>query len=102
MSTTSKQHVLQKLKAQHPTMRHYGVRRYGLFGSFARNEATIQSDVDLLVEFKPEHKTFLNFSNLAFFLEEILQRRVELLTPESLSPYMSQEILQSTDFVSVA
>ena len=101
MSTTSKQHVLQKLKAQHPTMRHYGVRRYGLFGSFARNEATIQSDVDLLVEFEPEHKTFLNFSNLAFFLEDILQRPVELVTPESLSPYIGPEILQNIEYVTI-
>lgn len=82
-------------------MRRYGVRRYGLFGSFARNEATIKSDVDLLVEFVPEQKTFLNFSNLAFFLEDILQRQVELVTPESLSPYIGPEILQNIEYVTI-
>jgi predicted nucleotidyltransferase len=97
MVTSKRQDILQTLSTQHAAMHRYGVRRYGLFGSFARNEATAKSDIDLLIEFEPEKKTFLNFSNLAFFLEDILQRRVELLTPESLSPY----ILQNIEYVTI-
>jgi uncharacterized protein len=65
----------------------FGVRRIGLFGSFARGEQKDTSDVDILVEF--EEPTFDNFMNLAFFLEDLFSRRVELVTPDSLSPYIA-------------
>lgn len=65
----------------------FGVKRIGLFGSFARGEQKDTSDVDILVEF--EEPTFDNFMNLAFFLEDLLSRRVELVTPDSLSPYIA-------------
>jgi predicted nucleotidyltransferase len=65
----------------------FGVKRIGLFGSFARGEQKDTSDVDILVEF--EEPTFDNFMNLAFFLEDLFSRRVELVTPDSLSPYIA-------------
>ena len=65
----------------------FGVRRIGLFGSFARGEQKDTSDVDILVEF--DDPTFDNFMNLAFFLEDLFGRRVELVTPDSLSPYIA-------------
>jgi predicted nucleotidyltransferase len=64
----------------------FGVRRIGVFGSFARGEEKDTSDVDILVEF--ENPTFDNFMNLAFFLEDLFQRKVDLVTPNSLSPYI--------------
>ena len=63
----------------------FQVKRIGLFGSFARGEETDTSDVDIMVEF--EQPTFDNFMKLAFFLEDLLGRKVELVTPDSLSPY---------------
>lgn len=65
----------------------FGVRRIGLFGSFARGEQKDTSDVDILVEF--DEPTFDNFMELAFFLEDLFGRRVELVTPDSLSPYIA-------------
>ena len=65
----------------------FHVKRIGLFGSFARGEVTVSSDVDIMVEF--EQPTFDNFMKLAFFLEDLLGRRVELVTPDSLSPYIA-------------
>ncbi len=65
----------------------FGVKRIGLFGSSARGEQKDTSDVDILVEF--EEPTFDNFMNLAFFLEDLFSRRVELVTPDSLSPYIA-------------
>ena len=64
----------------------FGVRRIGIFGSFARGEQKETSDVDILVEF--EKPTFDNFMNLAFFLEDLFQRKVDLVTSNSLSPYI--------------
>jgi len=65
----------------------FGVRRIGVFGSFARGEQKETSDIDILVEF--DKPTFRNFMNLAFFLEDLFHRKVDLVTPNSLSPYIS-------------
>ena len=71
------------------------VKRIGLFGSFVRGEETETSDIDVLVEF--EDPTFRNFMNLAFFLEDLFGRRVDLLTPEGIShrirPYVEKEVV---------
>ena len=77
----------------------YGVSRLGLFGSFVRNEQDEKSDVDFLVEFENGKKTYKNFIRLAYFLEELVGRRIELLTPESLSPYMRPHILREVEYV---
>ena len=78
----------------------FGVRKLGLFGSFARQEQDAGSDIDFLVEFEQDKKTFDNFINLSFLLEDALARRVELVTPESLSPYLSRYILDEVEYVS--
>jgi len=75
--------------------RRFAVRRIGLFGSFVRGEETKESDIDILVEF--EDPTFRNFMNLAFYLEDIFSRRLDLLTPEGIShrirPYVEKEVV---------
>jgi len=55
--------------------------------------------VDLLVEFKTGRKTFDAFIQLAFLLEDLLERRVELVTPESLSPHIGPHILKEVKYV---
>jgi predicted nucleotidyltransferase len=76
-----------------------GVRRLGVFGSFARDEVRDESDVDFLVEFEPGQKTYANFFALAELLEAALRRPVELVTPESLSPYIGPQILREVQDV---
>jgi predicted nucleotidyltransferase len=83
-------------------IRDLGVRRYGLFGSFARGQTTEQSDVDILVEFEPGQKTFDNFMKLAFFLEDLLGRDVDLVTLESPSPYIGPYILKEVEYASIS
>lgn len=70
-----------------------GVRRLALFGSVRRDAARADSDVDVLVEFQPEQKSFDRFMALADLLERVLGRRVELVTTESLSPFLKPHIL---------
>lgn len=83
-------------------LREYGVKRCGVFGSFARGQQTDSSDIDILVEFEPGNKSFDNFMQLAFFLEDTLGRRVELVTPESLSPYIGPRILGEVEYASIS
>ncbi|HVF59497.1 MAG TPA: nucleotidyltransferase family protein [Thermoanaerobaculia bacterium] len=91
--------LLQRLESTAPQVRALGVRRLALFGSFARGEGRAGSDVDLLVEFAAGEKTFDHFVALASLLEEALQRRVELVTPEALSPYIGPRILAEAEDV---
>ena len=70
-----------------------GVRRLALFGSVQRNEARVDSDVDVLVEFEPGQKTFDHLLALGDLLEAALRHPVELVTAESLSPYLRPYIL---------
>ena len=48
-AVTRRQEVLERIRSERELFRGLGVRRLGLFGSFARDEATVESDVDLLV-----------------------------------------------------
>ena len=80
-----------------------GVRRLALFGSVQRNEARVDSDVDVLVEFEPGQKTFDHLLALGDLLEDTLQHPVELVTAESLSPYLRPYILaEAQDVVRAA
>ena len=81
-------------------LRSFGVRRWGLFGSFVSNQQSNRSDVDILVEFEKGKKSFDNFMNLAAFLEQQIGRRVEILTPESLSPHIGPHILREVEYAS--
>jgi len=76
-----------------------GVQRLALFGSVQRNEARGDSDVDILVEFVPGQKTFDHLLALAELLEGKLGHRVELVTAESLSPYLRPYILNEAQDV---
>lgn len=87
------------LLAEHQgELRQFGVMRWGVFGSFAHDRQGPRSDVDILVEFEPGRKSFDNFMRLAFFLEEQIGRRVELVTPESLSPHIGPHILRDVEY----
>ena len=78
------------------------MKRLGVFGSFVRGQQRPDSDVDLLVEFDPALKTFDNFMALSLLLEDLLQRRVELVTTESLSPHLRPHILDEVEDVALA
>lgn len=94
-----KRQVLDRLRANAESIRRCGVERLDLFGSFVRDEGRPDSDVDFVVAFQPGAKTYDNLLALSDLLEELLDRRVELLTRESLSPYIGPEILREAEDV---
>lgn len=97
----TRQDLLEILHSHQAQIRRLGVKRLGLFGSFKRDTPTVDSDIDFLVEFEVGQKTFDNFIQLAFLLEDLLQRRVELVTQESLSPYIGPRILAEIEYASL-
>jgi uncharacterized protein len=97
----TKQDLLSAITSNREVIKGFGVSKIGLFGSFSKGTFTDKSDVDLLVEFIPELKTFDNFMELYFFLEELLGRKVELVTPQSLSKFIGPYILKEIENVSI-
>jgi predicted nucleotidyltransferase len=79
-----------------------GVQRLGVFGSFGRGEAVKDSDVDVLVRFDDTARTFDNLYAVAEALEEVFQRRVDLVTEDALSPYLRPHILKDVKYVDLA
>jgi uncharacterized protein len=102
MSVQDKRQIFERLRDHHTELKKFGVRRFGLFGSFRRGRQTGESDVDLLVEFESGQKSFDNFMRLSFFLEDLLGRKVDLITPESLSPHIGPKILREVEYEFVA
>lgn len=73
----------------------YGVAALFLFGSVARGEGTASRAIDLLVEFEANETVGLfRFLQLQFFLEALLERPVDLTTPDALPPAMRAQIMQ--------
>lgn len=93
---------LTQLESSQTDLKRFGVSRVGLFGSCARGEARPDSDVDVLVDFAPGRKTLANLIDLAEYLEALFHRRVELVTPESLSPYIGPHILREVQYAQIA
>ena len=74
-----------------------GVAKIGIFGSAARGGERPDSDVDVLVLFAPGQATFRNFMELAYFLEDLFGRRVDLVTDNGLNvhirPIVEKEVI---------
>lgn len=77
----------------------FGVIRIGLFGSVIRGEQTNKSDVDILVELKDEYKTLKNYVALVDYLELYFDSKVDLVTLESLDPYIRPYILNEVVWI---
>jgi len=73
--------VLKLLAENMDRLEEFGVKKIGIFGSFARDEAEMKSDVDVVVEFKRGRGGLRDFIGLVDFLEGLLKREVEILTP---------------------
>ena len=82
--------ILKTLREHTETLKKFGVKRIGLFGSYVRGEQRVDSDIDFLVEL--EKPSFDNFMDLAFYLEDLFGKKVELITKGSLSPYIQPYI----------
>jgi predicted nucleotidyltransferase len=77
--------------------RKHHIRRLALFGSVLRDDFTDESDIDVLVEFEPDHVPGYAFFDMQDELSEILGRQVDLNTPGWLSPYFRDEVLQQAE-----
>jgi len=79
----TKEQIMRSLREQYPYLAaEYGVKRIGIFGSYAKGQPDETSDVDIIVEF--ERPVGFKFTELAEYLEHLLGRKVDVLTPAGL------------------
>jgi len=97
LAATSEE-LMEKLEENIEDIKKYGVKRIGLFGSYVRNEQKSESDIDILVRFERGKKTFDNYMDLKFFLEDLFNRKVDLVVTEALKPDLKQYILGSVKY----
>lgn len=105
----TKDEVIDKLREHRNDLEKFGVKRIGLFGSFVRGEQKRESDIDLVVEFDPSYfgKDFKGlfdaYMGLSSFLEKLLGRKVDILTPVSIETIrikdVAEEIKRSLQYV---
>jgi len=77
----------------------FGVREIGLFGSFAKGEQTKNSDIDILIEVEKGRMSLISYMKLKLFLEELLGRKVDLVTKKSLKPELKENVLKDAIYV---
>ena len=86
--------IKQKISAQKDYLRKtYGVEKIGIFGSFARNEATVESDLDVVVSLK-EPISYFKFFNLEKDIVLFTGREVDLATDEALKAAIKEGIMR--------
>ena len=101
MKPQAKQEIFNFLEYNKNILRSHGVKKIGVFGSYVRNQQSQESDIDMLVDFYADKKNYNNFINLVYYLEDNLKTKVDLLTPEGLSPHIEHTILNEVEYVSV-
>jgi len=76
------------------------IKRASLFGSYAYGKPTSDSDVDLLVEFLPTARVGLfKLSEIKFSIQDYIGKKVDLLTPDALSKYFRDEVLEQAQLI---
>ena len=77
-----------------PILKRNDVKRAAVFGSVAEGKAKKNSDVDILIEFKTGDKSLLDLAGLKIELEEKLNKKVDILTYDSIHPLLKDIILK--------
>ncbi|MGB5772788.1 MAG: nucleotidyltransferase family protein [Crocosphaera sp.] len=95
----NKEELIKFLKQNLTVIKSYAVTSLALFGSFARDEAKSNSDLDLLVEFEGV-VTFDNYMDLKFFLEDSLGLSVDLVSRKMLKPQLLESVEKEAIYVS--
>ena len=80
-------------------IRKFGVKTIGLFGSVIYSRQKTGSDIDILVEFEKENEKYKNLINLYFFLQDLFGRKIDLVTSNSISPYIAPYILKEVEYI---
>jgi len=87
--------IIEILSKNIQEIKKFGVKRLGIFGSAVRDELKEGSDIDIVVEFEEGKATFENVGKLIEFLENLLKREVDILTPCGIESIRIEEIKEN-------
>ena len=90
--------ILRIINENQKSIKKYGVKSIGLFGSYAKNKQKKGSDIDFLVEFEKGKKTFDNYMDLKFYLEDLFSCNVDLVVKEAIKIELKSSILKSVKY----
>lgn len=97
---TTKNNILEILKAYKLEFSNLGISNLGLFGSYLRNEQIDKSDIDILIDFEPNKENFDNYMAAYDLLNSIFKNeKIEVVTKNGLSPYIGPKILKEVVYV---
>jgi predicted nucleotidyltransferase len=97
---TTKEQILTLLKSKKTELSKFGVSNIGLFGSYARNEQSAKSDIDLLIDFEPGKESYDNFMAAYDLFENIFHgEKIEVVTKTGLSKFIGPQILKNILYV---
>jgi len=91
---SEKDRIIKALRDNTGEINSFGVKRIGLFGSYAGGRQNAGSDVDVLIEFSKGKKGFDNYMELKFYLEKLFHRRIDLVIKDALKPGIRRNILR--------
>ncbi len=91
--------IISKLKELKPDLeKDYDITELGVFGSFARNEQTEKSDIDILIDYK-KGTSILKLGGLQYMLSELFNIKVDLVMKKSLKKQIGKQILSEVIYV---
>lgn len=92
--------IIQRIKNHEKEIKYnFKVKEIGIFGSYVRGEQTLQSDIDILVDIEIEGKTFDNYMNLKYYLENLLALKVDLIMKGAIKKRLRPSILEEVVYV---
>lgn len=97
---TTKEFILTTIRENKKELLRFGILKVGLFGSYARGDESEKSDIDLLIDFDPDHENFDNYMAVCNILEQLFKNeKLEIVTKNGLSPYIGPKILKEVQYV---
>ncbi|OGZ84320.1 MAG: hypothetical protein A2599_02095 [Candidatus Staskawiczbacteria bacterium RIFOXYD1_FULL_39_28] len=91
---------IQEIKKKiSPILKKNGVKKAAIFGSYARGEEKKRSDVDILIKYKYDNKSYFDLVGLQLELEKKLKKKVDLLTYDSIHPLLKKSILEDEKII---
>lgn len=97
---TTKEYILTTIRENKKELLRFGILKVGLFGSYVRGDESETSDIDLLIDFDPDHENFDNYMAVCNILEQLFRNeKLEIVTKNGLSPYIGPKILNEVQYV---
>ncbi|MHA1975018.1 MAG: nucleotidyltransferase family protein [Candidatus Hodarchaeales archaeon] len=93
----SKKEVFDKIIKHLPAIKQFGVVKIGIFGSILREE--VYNDIDILVSFAENEESFQNLIDLYYYLEKLLNAKIDLVTTNAISSYIAPHILREVEYI---